>query len=137
MVAILKRLLIIGLAFAAAGLAAIVTFLLAINASLSNPVVGDDLFPLTQIFGVFLGGYTLFFTAVPGAVLVLIGEMLRIRTWYFYVLGAGVAAAFAVFVHGFDFFLLSLTLNRGLGLGVLAAGFVGGGVYWLIAGRRA
>ncbi|MFV2092289.1 MAG: hypothetical protein ACC634_04335, partial [Hyphomicrobiales bacterium] len=82
MIAVLKRLLIIVFAFAAAGVAAIIVFLMAVNASLGNPGADAELFPLPQIVSAIIGGYTLFFTVVPAAVLVLIGEGLRIRTWY-------------------------------------------------------
>ena len=135
--AILKRLVVMVFAYAIAGLAAALTFLMAVDASLFNPVAQADLFPVPQFVGALIGGYTVFFTAIPAGVLVLAGEMARIRNWYYYVLGGGVSAAFSAFIQGFDFILLSLALYGGLGMGVLAAGFVGGGVYWLIAGRRA
>ncbi|MHA1546785.1 MAG: hypothetical protein ACTSUY_10270 [Alphaproteobacteria bacterium] len=137
MIATLKRLVVMVFAYASAGVAAAFTFMLAVDASLVNWQADAGLFPVSQIVGAMIGGYTVFFTAVPAVVLVLVGEMARIRAWYYYILGGGAAAAFAAFVQGFDVFLLNLALYGGVGLGVLAAGFVGGGVYWLIAGRRA
>jgi hypothetical protein len=77
-------------------------------------------------------------TVVPAILVVILGEVARIRSALFYVLGGGAALA-----------VLPLLARAGsLGSGGMAslgtiwpvfatAGFAGGFVYWLIAGRNA
>jgi hypothetical protein len=76
-------------------------------------------------------------TVLPALLLVIVGEVARIRSALYYVIGAGVALA-----------AMPLVLRMGqsepggftsaVALQVFAtAGFAGGFVYWLIAGRRA
>ena len=75
-------------------------------------------------------------TAVPAILVVLIGEVGRIRAPLYYVAGGGVAmSAMPLLARiGSDSGLAQI----GLIWQVFAtAGFVGGMVYWLIAGRRA
>lgn len=74
---------------------------------------------------------------VPALAVVVIGEVARIRSWLYYVVGGGLALA-AVPLLG------QLAETGALGsppaalLQVLAtAGFSGGLVYWLVAGRNA
>ncbi len=73
---------------------------------------------------------------LPALVVVIVGEIAHIRSWLYYMIGGGVALA-------------SMPLLARVGQGaaemppaalwqVLAtAGFIGGLVYWLVAGRRA
>ena len=76
-------------------------------------------------------------TIVPALLLVIIGEVARIRSSVYYILGGGAALA--------DMPLLARagTLTGDLSpLGTIwqvfaTAGFAGGFVYWLIAGRKA
>jgi len=76
-------------------------------------------------------------TLLPGLLLVIIGEVARIRGAVYYVVGGGAALA-----------VVPLLARLGQPSGVLAlspvvwqvlatAGFAGGFVYWLLAGRRA
>lgn len=83
---------------------------------------------------IYLAGLTI----LPALAVVLIGEIARIRSWLYYMVGGGLALG-----------LLPLLAKAGVGGGpvplppealwqVLAtAGFCGGLVYWLIAGRTA
>ncbi len=76
-------------------------------------------------------------TLLPALLLVIVGEVARIRGAMYYVIGGGVALALVP--------LLARLGNPGTVLGlapavwqVLAtAGFAGGFVYWLLAGRNA
>ena len=77
-------------------------------------------------------------TVIPALLLVVIGEVARIRSWIFYVGGAGLAAAVIP--------MLAASGNLGTGnitqIGAIwpvfaTAGFAGGFIYWLIAGRTA
>ncbi len=73
---------------------------------------------------------------LPALVVVIVGEIVHIRSWLYYMIGGGAALA-------------SMPLLARMGQGaaemppaalwqVLAtAGFIGGLVYWLVAGRRA
>lgn len=79
---------------------------------------------------------------VPALMLVIVGEVARIRSLTYYVIGGGIALAILPFVG-----LSSVFGNTPAGQGTLdagalwqvfaTAGFAGGLVYWLIAGRRA
>ena len=76
-------------------------------------------------------------TLVPVLLLVIVGEVGRIRSVTYYIFGGGVALAILPFLARVG------TLGDGMGkLGMVwqifaTAGFVGGFVYWLVAGRRA
>ena len=73
---------------------------------------------------------------LPALAVVIVGEVAHIRSWLYYMIGGGIALA-------------SMPLLARMGQGaaemppaalwqVLAtAGFIGGLVYWLVAGRRA
>jgi hypothetical protein len=77
------------------------------------------------------------FTIVPAILLVIVGEVARIRASLYYILGGGaVLAAWPLLSR------LGTVAEDPSQLGVVwqvfaTAGFVGGFVYWLIAGRRA
>ena len=76
-------------------------------------------------------------TVIPALLLVIIGEVARIRSSIYYVLGGGVAlSALPLLARAGS---LGKDLSQiGLIWQVFAtAGFVGGIVYWMIAGRRA
>jgi hypothetical protein len=76
-------------------------------------------------------------TALPALIAVVAGEVLRIRSWIYYVLAGG--AALAVIP------ILAAPQSADLGQVVAshamtifaAAGFAGGFIYWLLAGARA
>lgn len=78
-------------------------------------------------------------TLVPAVLLVIIGEVARIRSALYYIIGGG--AAFAAVP-----LLAKLGQVGSIGAAVpptlvwqvfATAGFVGGWIYWLLAGRRA
>jgi hypothetical protein len=69
-------------------------------------------------------------TLLPALAVVLIGELARIRSALYYVVGGGAALLFPL--------LARLGPQEPTAWQVLAtAGFAGGFVYWLLAGRRA
>ena len=76
-------------------------------------------------------------TLVPALLVVIVGEVARIRSALYYVAGGGLAMA------AMPFLARSASFDGGLAqLGLIwqvfaTAGFAGGIVYWLIAGRRA
>jgi hypothetical protein len=76
-------------------------------------------------------------TIVPAILVVLVGEVARIRSALFYIVGGGIALAALPFLKQSGGLGTQIT-DIGLGWQVFAtAGFAGGAIYWLIAGRRA
>lgn len=76
-------------------------------------------------------------TIIPALIIVLIGEIARIRSSLYYIVGGGAALAavplFTQFGQSAAFVLPSPAVWQ-----VFAtAGFAGGFIYWLLAGRRA
>lgn len=74
---------------------------------------------------------------VPALLLVIVGEVARIRSWLYYVVGSGAALAAVPMIArvGSDGALAMPAIPV---LQVFAtAGFAGGFVYWLLAGRSA
>ena len=72
------------------------------------------------------------FTVIPAIVFVIIGEVARIRSALYYVIGGGVSLAVMP--------LLAQGADGGPAIiwqVFAAAGFAGGFVYWLVAGRSA
>ena len=96
----------------------------------------NGLMNFVDIIAAIASGVTL--TAALGAavIAVLLAELMRIRTWLYHVPAGGVAMAAALAAGGFDLSLAGVALP-GFAVSLVAAGFVGGGVYWLLAGRRA
>jgi hypothetical protein len=76
-------------------------------------------------------------TIVPAILLVIVGEVARIRSSAYYILGGGAALC------ALPLMAMAGSLSNDLSpLGTLwqvfaTAGFVGGFVYWLLAGRKA
>ena len=72
-----------------------------------------------------------------GAIAAIAGEALRIRSWMYYVLAGGAAiAAIPVLAAPRSGELPPLPAGQYMTI-FAAAGFVGGFVYWLLAGRNA
>ena len=99
---------------------------------------GPDEGTIGAAFDLFRIGRVLFskYTLAPVLLLVIVGEVARIRGVIFYVLGGGAALAAVPL-------LASLGADGGLAAAPVAwqvfatAGFAGGVVYWLVAGRGA
>ena len=98
-----------------------------------------DFAALSQLFDLAKGFYSLatVATIAPALLLVIIGEVARIRSSTYYILGGGAALA------ALPLLARSGTLGKDLSqIGLIwqvfaTAGFAGGLVYWLVAGRRA
>jgi hypothetical protein len=83
-------------------------------------------------------------TIVPALVAVVIGEALHIRSWMYYVLAGGAALLAVPLLAGAPGELATAPADLMVALAAhqymtifAAAGFVGGFVYWLLAGRNA
>ena len=92
-----------------------------------------------RVFGIvlFAGTVVPALTALPAILAAIIGEVLRVRSWLYYVPAGGAALAVVPLLTGpppAD--LPALPPDQYLTI-FAAAGFAGGFVYWLLAGRRA
>ena len=89
-------------------------------------------------FGIvlFVGTVTPALTVLPAAIAAIVGEALRIRSWMYYVLAGGAAmAAIPVLASPRTDSLPPIPAGQYMTI-FAAAGFVGGFVYWLLAGRN-
>jgi hypothetical protein len=91
------------------------------------------------IFGMvlFAGTVSPALNALPALIAVVAGEVLRIRSWMYYVLAGGASlAAIPVLAAPETAQLPGILASHYLTI-FAAAGFAGGFVYWLLAGARA
>jgi hypothetical protein len=89
-----------------------------------------------ELFGVivqFFSGYTL----LPAILLVLIGEVARLRGALYYVVGGGATLAALPLLTRLHQPASSLGVAEVVWQVLATAGFAGGFVYWLLAGRKA
>lgn len=75
-------------------------------------------------------------TIVPALLVVIVGEVARIRSWLYYVIGGGIALAIIPLLARIDPATMTYSLPA-LWHVFATAGFAGGFVYWLLAGRNA
>jgi hypothetical protein len=92
-----------------------------------------------RIFGIvlFVGTVTPALTVLPALAAVIAGEVLKIRSWMYYVPAGGaslVAITLLISPRAED--MQSLPASPYMAI-FAAAGFVGGFIYWLLAGARA
>jgi len=132
-------------AFCLAALAALVVLF-----ALGTMWVGDELraaapqdpmlhHGAAPMFGVVLFASTVApaLTSLPGLIAVVAGEVLRVRSWMYYVLAGGASlAAVPLLVGARNADLQAVASSQYLTI-FLAAGFAGGFIYWLLAGARA
>ena len=74
---------------------------------------------------------------LPALLLVIVGEVARIRGSLYYVIGGGAALALVPLMSRLSQPLTVLDLSPVVWQVLATAGFAGGFVYWLIAGRNA
>lgn len=91
------------------------------------------------IFGavLFAGTVAPALNVLPGLVAAVAGEVLRIRSWMYYVLAGGAALAVIPILAAPDTADLAAILASPYMTIFAAAGFAGGFIYWLLAGSRA
>lgn len=76
-------------------------------------------------------------TVLPAAIAAIVGEVLRLRSWMYYVLAGGAAlAAIPILAAPPSHALPTWPASQWMTI-FAAAGFAGGFVYWLLAGRSA
>jgi hypothetical protein len=124
---------------------------LAVLFALGSMWVGDELRaaappndPFMSHGGATLYGIALFastvtpaLTALPGLVAVVVGEVLRLRSWIYYVLCGGAALVAIPILAGASTSNQSAVPAGEYMTIFAAAGFAGGFIYWLLAGARA
>ena len=76
-------------------------------------------------------------TLLPALLLVIVGEVGRIRSALYYVVGGGVALAVVPLLTRIGQPMTVLELSPVVWQVMATAGFAGGFVYWLLAGRNA
>jgi len=81
--------------------------------------------------------FTSVHTLLPALLLVIIGEVARIRSSLYYVVGGGAALAIVPLMSRLSQPLTVLDLSPVVWQVLATAGFAGGFVYWLLAGRNA
>jgi hypothetical protein len=93
---------------------------------------------IEAIFGVLGNGMVLAsaLTALPAFALVVIGEVARIRSALFYVIGGGLALALIPILTRVATVAPSVATSA-IWQVFATAGFAGGFVYWVLAGRKA
>ncbi len=89
-----------------------------------------------QLMGLGLSLFSVY-TLVPAVLVVIVGEVARLRSALYYVAGGGAALAIVPFLTRFDQPASALALAPAVWQVLATAGFAGGFVYWLLAGRNA
>ncbi len=133
----LGRLILVPIAFV---IAAVISILIVVSLGLERLTQAATVTPMIEQLGDLLAGGALLtsgLTLIPALAVAIIGEVARIRSWLYYLAGGGLSLAvlplMGVLERG-----EAVSLSNGALWQVLAsAGFAGGLVYWLIAGRTA
>ena len=123
------------LAFLAAGLLLGYGLYSIVNDPAFQPEPTFSADPFVYLFGLLFSPLLAGAALGPAAVLIVIAEWLRLRGFTINVVLGGLTALFA-FLINFDF-APGERLSDGTLVVVLALGFIGGFVYWAIAGRNA
>ncbi len=129
----------LGLLFGALA-AAVVLFTLGLErATVAVHKQGWEPADIDRLFGIALDGSLLLAgaTIVPALAIVLIGEVARIRSLVYYVAGGGLALAAIPVLARIGPSATDATLSAAVWQVLATAGFAGGFVYWLVAGRWA
>jgi hypothetical protein len=77
------------------------------------------------------------FTVIPAILLVIVGEVARIRSSVYYIVGGGAVLAAWPLMNRFGAIGQDPSKLADLWTVFATAGFAGGFIYWLVAGRRA
>jgi len=137
----LGRIVLLPIAFVVAGMATLfVVFSLgqervvqAISARSQDEVPVDAIMDLLVLGLRFASVHEL----VPALLLVIVGEAARIRSAVYYIVGGGAALAIVPLLTRIGQPATLLELSPAVWQVLATAGFAGGFVYWLLAGRNA
>ena len=129
----LGRLILVPLGFILATLVTIFVLVTLGSERITHAIQGQNDVPLTAAFELVgqAAVLTSALTIVPALALIIIGEVARIRSIIYYVVGGGLALGGSGFPGRYGRSILELAVWQ-----VFAtSGFLGGFTYWLIAGR--
>ena len=109
-----------------------------ITGALHQRAVGDDdmvyaMFDLMSQGALLTTGFTI----IPALLVVFIGEVARIRSALYYVAGGGLSLAAVPLLARFGQGTVGVPADHMVWQVFATAGFAGGLVYWLLAGRNA
>jgi hypothetical protein len=98
-----------------------------------------DFQTLEALIGLLDGGLLLAsgLTLIPAIAIVIIGEVARIRSSVYYIVGGGLALVAIPMLARFDQFSTFTLPDTAVWQVFATAGFAGGLAYWLLAGKRA
>lgn len=132
------RILMVGFAFLAA-IAGAGFIAVRLGLERVTQALHGDADPYGRIFDLIFSGLhlSLFLTLVLALAVVIIGEVARIRSALFYIAGGGIAVAAAPLLIEVQKAGGAANLPAFLWQVFATAGFAGGGIYWLLAGRNA
>jgi hypothetical protein len=135
------RLVLVPLAFVLAAITAIfVLFTLGLE-KITHAMHGNEagLETIGSMFDLMWQGSLLASGAsiIPAIGVVIVGEVARIRSWLYYMIGGGLALAAIPLLSRLDSAGAAGLANATVWQIFATAGFVGGLVYWLVAGRNA
>jgi hypothetical protein len=105
----------------------------ALSARSSDDIPVDALMDLIALAMRFASVHAL----VPALLVVVVGEVARIRSALYYIIGGGVALAIVPLLTRIGQPMSALELSPTVWQVLAVAGFAGGFVYWLLAGRKA
>jgi hypothetical protein len=139
----LGRLILIPIAFVLGALAALAVAVTLGLEKITHAMIGTEpgLETVEAYSNMLFQGWDLLagLSILPALSVVIIGEVARIRSWLYYMIGGGLALAsvplMAQVVRGAA--ETATAPPASLWQVLATAGFVGGLVYWLIAGRKA
>jgi hypothetical protein len=132
------RLIVVPLAFLiAAAAAGFVLFTLGLE-KITHALHGTEVGAQTVEYAFDMGTLILSgLTIIPSLAVIILGEVARIRSWLYYMIGGGFALAALPLLGRLNDASLGAMPDAAVWQVLATAGFVGGLVYWLIAGRNA
>ena len=137
----LGRLILIPIATLLAAMAALAVFVTLGLERFTHATFGRELDPenLSKIVDWVMTGlqWASVMAVLPTLAVLFIGEVARFRSWLYYVIGGGVALASIPLLTAINQGVVAAVPLAALWQVLATAGFAGGFVYWLVAGRNA
>jgi hypothetical protein len=139
MLAVLKRILVVPLGFVLGTITAAVVLFTLGSERITHAIAGKGDASIQDAIKLVEGTVLLAsaLTIVPAVLVVIVGEVARIRTVYYYVLGGGAALAAAPLIAQYGDIGSAVLSGTAVWQVFATAGFMGGFVYWMVAGRSA
>lgn len=135
------RLILIPIATLLAALAALTVLVTLGLERFTHATFGRDFGPenLSEIYDWVMTGlqWASGMAVLPALAVIVIGEVARVRSWLYYVIGGGAALASIPLLTVLNQGVVAAAPLAALWQVLATAGFAGGLVYWLIAGRNA